>query len=324
MTVRARIIGSGGYLPGAPVTNDELAKRVETSDEWIVQRTGIRQRHIAEQGVRTSDLGVRAARAAIEHARIEADEIDTIILATTTPDLIFPSTAVRIQAALGIAGSAAFDLQAVCAGFIYALSVAQAMIASGQSRTLLLVGAETYSRILDWSDRRTCVLFGDGAGAVVLRAHENQGTTKDIGVLATHLEADGRLEDILYVAGGLHSPENKNVVKMRGQEVFKHAVHKLSQAAEVVIEKAGVTPQDIDWLVPHQANLRIIQAAADRLGVPMEKVILTVDRHANTSAASVPLALNEGMRDGRLKPGDLILLEALGGGLTWGAVVCRL
>lgn len=324
MTIRARIVATGGYLPGEPVTNDMLAQRVDTSDEWITQRTGIRQRHIASEQQRTSDLGLVAAREAMDRAKISPEQIDTVIVATTTPDLIFPSTATRIQAALGITQGAAFDLQAVCAGFIYGLTVGQAMIVSGQSRCLLLIGAETYSRILDWSDRRTCVLFGDGAGAVILQAGEGTGTVKDRGVLATHLASDGRLRDILYVSGGIHNPDQANVVKMNGREVFKHAVTKLSDAAEQVIAKAGLSPDDIDWFVPHQANLRIIQAAASRLGVSMDKVVLTLDRHANTSAASVPLALHEGVCDGRLKAGDLVLFEALGGGLTWGAVICRL
>ncbi|MEM7046680.1 MAG: beta-ketoacyl-ACP synthase III [Pseudomonadota bacterium] len=323
-TIRARIIGTGGYLPGAPVTNDDLAQKIDTTDAWIAQRTGIRQRHIASEDEQCSDLAIKAGQVALKAANVTPEGIDAVVVATTTPDLIFPSTATRVQAELGIPGGMAFDVQAVCAGFVYALTVAQSLIVSGQSRRLLLVGAETYSRILDWSDRRTCVLFGDGAGAVVLERCEGDGTCADTGVLSAYLDSDGRLRDVLYVQGGINQPDRANALQMNGREVFRHAVVKLAQAAETVIAQAGVRGDEIDWFVPHQANLRIISAAAERVGVAMDRVVLTVDRHANTSAASVPLALDVAVRDGRIQPGHLLLFEALGGGLTWGAALVRM
>jgi 3-oxoacyl-[acyl-carrier-protein] synthase-3 len=319
MALRSVVLGCGGYVPERIVTNAELATRIDTSDEWIVQRTGIRQRHIAADGEFTSDLGVAAARAAIEHAGIAVDEIDLVILATATPDNTFPATATRVQARLGIKRGAAFDLQAVCSGFVYALSVADNFIRVGQVRTVLVIGAETFSRILNWEDRQTCVLFGDGAGAVILRGEE----TEDRGILSTHIHSDGTFYDLLYVDGGPSTTGLAGHVRMEGKEIFRHAVHRLS---EVVVEALGahhLTPRDIDWLVPHQANLRIIEGVGRKLALPAERVVVTVDRHANTSAASIPLALAEAVHDGRIKRGDILLLEALGGGLTWGAAVIR-
>ncbi|OWJ67630.1 beta-ketoacyl-ACP synthase III [Inquilinus limosus] len=324
MTVRrARIIGCGSTLPDRVVTNAELAQKVDTSDEWIVQRTGISVRHIAAPDEKTSDLALAAARKALAMARVEGSDLDLIVLATTTPDQTFPATAVRVQAALGMTRGAAFDVQAVCSGFVYALAVADNMIRLGQARTALVIGAETFSRLLDWTDRGTCVLFGDGAGAVVLRAVEGGGSTDDPGILSTHLHSDGRHEDKLYVDGGPSSTGTVGHVRMEGREVFKHAVINLAEVVEEALAANGLSPSDIDWLVPHQANKRIIDATARKLDLPPEKVVLTVQKHANTSAASIPLALAEAVNDGRVKAGDLVLLEAMGGGLTWGAALVR-
>ena len=324
--IRSIITGCGGWLPGNPVSNDELATRygLETSDNWIVERTGIRQRHFAEAGVTASDLGTIAARLAMESASVTAEDVDAIIVATATPDSAFPATAVRIQQKLGVARGFAFDLAAACAGFIYALGVADAMIRTGQARCVLVIGTEVYSRILDWSDRGTCVLFGDGAGAVVLRADAGRGTTSDRGILSTHLHADGRHGDILLVEGGAGSTGGPGLLRMAGREVFRHAVQKLAGVVDEALAANGLGHGDVNWLVPHQANIRIIEAVGRKLNLPPEQVVVTVDRHANTSAASIPLALNEAWRDGRIRPGDLVLMEAIGGGLTWGAALARI
>jgi 3-oxoacyl-[acyl-carrier-protein] synthase III len=312
------IIGTGSALPRRQVTNAELAETVDTSDEWIVERTGIHSRYIAGEGETTSSLATEAARKAIEAAGIEAGEIGLIILATATPDQTFPASATIVQTALGIDDCVAFDVQAVCSGFLYAMSVADSMLRSGSASTALVIGAETFSRILDWEDRTTCVLFGDGAGAVVLRAEE--GTR---GVLATKLHADGRHNQLLYVDGGPSTTQTIGKLRMKGQEVFRHAVTNLAAVLREVMDAAGLSTGDIDWVVPHQANRRILDATARKLGLPAESVIVTVDRHANTSAASVPLALDVGIRDGRIKRGDLLVLEAMGGGFTWGAAAVR-
>lgn len=317
-TRRAVIIGTGSALPRRQVSNAELAKTVDTSDEWIVERTGIRNRYIAGEGETTASLATEAARRAIESAGIAAADIGLIILATATPDQTFPASATIVQTALGIDDCVAFDVQAVCSGFLYALSVADSMIRSGGASTALVIGAETFSRILDWEDRTTCVLFGDGAGAVVLRAE--QGTR---GILATRLHADGRHNQLLYVDGGSSTTQTVGKLRMRGQEVFRHAVTNLASVLREVMEAAGLATADIDWVVPHQANRRILDATARKLGLPAERVIVTVDQHANTSAASVPLALDVAVRDGRIKPGDLLVLEAMGGGFTWGAAAIR-
>ncbi|MBD3759841.1 ketoacyl-ACP synthase III [Sphingomonadaceae bacterium G21617-S1] len=317
-TRRAVIIGTGSALPRRQVSNAELAKTVDTSDEWIVERTGIRNRYIAGEGETTASLATEAARRAIESAGIAAADIGLIILATATPDQTFPASATIVQTALGIDDCVAFDVQAVCSGFLYALSVADSMIRSGGASTALVIGAETFSRILDWEDRTTCVLFGDGAGAVVLRAE--QGTR---GILATRLHADGRHNQLLYVDGGPSTTQTVGKLRMRGQEVFRHAVTNLASVLREVMEAAGLATADIDWVVPHQANRRILDATARKLGLPAERVIVTVDQHANTSAASVPLALDVAVRDGRIKPGDLLVLEAMGGGFTWGAAAIR-
>jgi 3-oxoacyl-[acyl-carrier-protein] synthase-3 len=321
--MRSQVIGCGAYLPSRVVSNHELAQRIDTSDEWITTRTGIKQRHIAAEGEMTSDLGLEAARRALVSAGIDAREIDVIVLATTTPDETFPATATRVQSRLGMTGGFAFDVQAVCSGFVYALAVADNFLKLGQARTALVIGAETFSRILDWSDRGTCVLFGDGAGAVVLRATAGNGNGKDRGVLSTHLHSDGRLHDSLYVDGGVSSTRTTGVVRMNGQEVFKHAVAKLAGVVEEALAANGLTGADIDWLVPHQANKRIIDGMARKLGLGANRVVSTVDHHANTSAASIPLALAEAAGDGRLQAGQLILIEAIGGGLAWGAGVIR-
>ena len=317
-TRHTAVIGTGSYLPERVVTNAELAERVDTSDEWIVARTGIRERHIAAEGEKTSDLATAAARRALEAAGIDASEIGLLVLATATPDLTFPATATQVQANLGINDCIAFDVQAVCSGFLYALSVADSMIRTGAADTALVIGAETFSRILDWEDRTTCVLFGDGAGAVVLRAE-----TGKRGVLATRLHADGRHRDLLYVDGGPSSTGTVGKVRMKGREVFRHAVTNLSQVLEETMAAAGLEVADIDWIVPHQANMRILEGTAKKLGLDPAKIVVTVDVHANTSAASVPLALDQAVRDGRIKPGDLVLLEAMGGGFTWGAAAVR-
>ena len=320
---RSCFIGTGAYLPARVVSNDELAAQVDTSDEWIVQRTGIRQRHFAAKDEKTSDLAIYAARDALADAGVSPDEIDLIVLATATPDHTFPATATRVQAGLGLGDSAAFDVQAVCSGFIYALAVADNFLRLGQADKALVIGAETFSRILDWEDRTTCVLFGDGAGAVVLAAEPGAGTTDDRGILTTHLHSDGRQHDLLYVDGGVSSTRTVGHVRMAGREVFKHAVVRLAEVVDEALEATGLAPADIDWLVPHQANKRIIDATAKKLGMDVERVVMTVDRHANTSAASVPLALNAAARDGRIGAGDLVMMEAMGGGFTWASALAR-
>ena len=326
MTVRARIIGCGSYLPERVLTNAELATMVDTSDEWIVTRTGIRQRHIVAAGEKTSDLGFKAAEKALQHADMKARDIDLVLVATTTPDNTFPATATKIQAMLGMRNGAAFDLQAVCSGFVYGLAIADNFIKAGQARTVLLIGAEVFSCILDWKDRSTCVLFGDGAGAVVVRAdggHREGAPNNAPGILSTHLHSDGTLCDILYVDGGPSSTKTVGHVRMAGREVFRHAVINLAAIVDEALEANGLTRDDIDWLVPHQANKRILASTARRLGLPDERVVITIDRHANTSAASIPLALDEAVRDGRIQSGHLILMEAMGGGLTWAAGLVR-
>jgi 3-oxoacyl-[acyl-carrier-protein] synthase-3 len=321
--VRSQIIGLGAYLPETILTNDELAKRVDTTDAWIADRTGIRRRHIAGKGETTSDLALKAAQAALANAQIDAGELDLIVVATTTPDETFPSVATKIQAKLGMTRGAAFDVQAVCSGFIYGLSVADNFIKCGQAKTVLLIGAETMSRLMDWSDRSTCVLFGDGAGAVVLRATEGKGDSSDRGVLNTQLFSDGRHHDYLYVDGGPSTTGTTGHLRMAGREVFKHAVVNTISAMEQAARAGGVSMDQVDWIVPHQANQRILDTTAWKLGLPKERVISTIADHGNTSAASVPLALDVGVRDGRIKPGDLLLLEAMGGGFTWGAALVR-
>lgn len=331
MNIRSKIIGCGSYLPERILTNAELSTMLDTTDEWIVSRTGIRQRHLAADGEFTSDLALKAATRALEDAGIEAAEVDMLILATTTPDNTFPATATKVQARLGMVNGAAFDVQAVCSGFIYGLAIADNFIKTGQSKTVVLIGAETFSRILDWKDRSTCVLFGDGAGAVVLRAGEGDpdanlgkaGHNRGSGVLSTHLHSDGSTNDLLYVDGGPSSTQTVGHVRMVGREVFRHAVVNLAEVVTETLEANGLGPDDIDWLVPHQANKRILVSTAKRLGLPEEKMVVTIDRHANTSAASIPLALDEAVRDGRIKRGHLILMEAMGGGLTWGSGLVR-
>jgi 3-oxoacyl-[acyl-carrier-protein] synthase III len=323
MPLRAQVLGCGAYLPARVVTNQEISERVETSDEWIRQRTGIRERRLAADGELTSDLGRKAAEAALERSGLAADDLDLIICATSTPDETFPATATRIQSALGMTRGAAFDVQAVCSGFVYGLSIADSFIRSGQAATVMILGAETFSRILDWSDRGTCVLFGDGAGAVIVQRVENAGSSGDRGVLSTHIYSDGRYHDALYVDGGPSSSQTSGHLRMDGREVFRHAVVRMAEAIDVALTSNGLTPGDIDWLVPHQANARIIDAMAKRLNLPADRVVLTVDRHANTSAASIPLALTEATGDGRIQPGDLVLIEAMGGGFTWGSALIR-
>jgi 3-oxoacyl-[acyl-carrier-protein] synthase-3 len=323
MSLRSRVIGSGSYLPARIVTNDDLAQQLDTNDSWIRQRTGIRQRHIAADDELTSTLGLRAAQVALARAGLSPESVDLLVCATSTPDETFPATATRIQAALGMTQGAAFDVQAVCSGFLYALSMADNMLRLGQARRALVIGAETFSRLLDWEDRGTCVLFGDGAGALLLEATPANGEAQERGVLSTHLYSDGRHHDALFVDGGPGSTSTTGHLRMEGREVFKYAVIKMAEAIDIALEKNSLTPGDIDWMVPHQANLRIIEAMAKRLNLPMEQVIVTVDRHANTSAASIPLALHEGASDGRIKAGDLVLLEAMGGGFTWGSALLR-
>jgi 3-oxoacyl-[acyl-carrier-protein] synthase-3 len=321
--IRAQIIGCGAYLPETVLTNEELAKRVDTSDAWIRERTGIRKRYIARDGELTSDLALGASRAALLDAGIDAGELDMIVCATTTPDDTFPAAATKVQARLGMTRGAAFDVQAVCSGFIYGLSVADNFIRAGQAETILVIGAETMSRILDWKDRTTCVLFGDGAGALVLRAHEGKGDNSDHGVLNTKLFSDGRLRDLLYVDGGPSSTQTTGYLRMMGKEVFRHAVTNISAAIEASLHAAGLSIADIDWFVPHQANQRILDGTARKLGIKPERVVSTVADHGNTSAASVPLALATAVEDGRIKEGDLVLMEAMGGGFTWGAALVR-
>jgi 3-oxoacyl-[acyl-carrier-protein] synthase-3 len=323
MPLRSILAGCGGYLPERVVTNDELSRTVDTSDEWIRERTGIRQRHFAAQHETTAFMGTAAAAAALADAGATAADVDAIILATSTPDQAFPASALRVQAALGVKRGFGFDLSAACAGFIYALSVADGMIRTGQARGVLVIGSEVYSRILNWQDRGTCVLFGDGAGAVFLRASTIDDDDRR-GVLSTHIHAQGTLGDILYVDGAVGQPDKPGHLVMQGREVFRHAVTRLAEAVEEALAANGLSHADIDWLVPHQANSRIIQAMGKKLGLPAERVVVTVDRHANTSAASVPLALAEARNDGRIRSGDLVLLEALGGGLTWGSALVRL
>ena len=320
---RSRFVGCGAYLPDKVLRNDDLAARIDTSDEWIAARTGIRQRHIAADGELTSDLAYAAGQAALDAAGIDAARLDLLVLATSTPDNTFPATATKVQARLGMVSGVAFDVQAVCAGFVCALSVADSMLRGGGAETALVIGAETYSRILDWDDRQTCVLFGDGAGAAVLRAETSGGGAADRGVLAVRMRSDGRHYDSLYVDGGVSSTGTAGHLRMRGREVFRHAVANLADIAGEALAAAGLSTDAVDWLVPHQANRRIIDATARKLGVPAEKTIVTVDRHANTSSASIPLALAAGLDDGRIKPGDLLVLEAIGGGLVWGAGVVR-
>jgi 3-oxoacyl-[acyl-carrier-protein] synthase III len=320
MPLRSVVLGCGSYLPSRVVTNDELATKVDTTDEWIVQRTGIRQRHVAAEGEFTSDLALAAARRAIAHAGIRVDEIDVVIVATATPDNTFPATATKVQHKLGMTRGFAFDVQAVCSGFVYALSVADNFLKSGQAKTALVIGAETFSRLLDWTDRQTCVLFGDGAGAVVLRAEADAG---DRGILSTHLHSEGAHYDLLYVDGGPSSTGTVGHLRMEGRKVFVHAVQRLAEVVDEALAAQHLTARDIDWLVPHQANKRIIDGVGKKLGLDPAHVVVTVDRHANTSAASIPLALAEAVHDGRIKRGELVLLEAMGGGFTWGSALVR-
>lgn len=322
--IRSIIRGTGSYLPARILTNDDLACRVDTSDDWIVERTGIRQRHIAAEDEMTSDLAIAAARRAMDAAGLSGSDLDMIVLATATPDKTFPATATTVQAALGMHHGFAFDLQAVCSGFVFALSTADAFIRCGQARRALVIGAETFSRILDWSDRATCVLFGDGAGAAVLEAAGGAGTTQDRGILASHLHSDGRHTGMLMTDGGPSSTQSTGHVRMQGREVFRHAVVNLADVVRESLESVALTPDDIDWIVPHQANRRILDATTKKLQLAPERIIMTVDRHANTSAASIPLALDEAVRDGRIREGELVLMEAMGGGFTWGSCLIRM
>ncbi|MCW1381452.1 ketoacyl-ACP synthase III [Novosphingobium sp. KCTC 2891] len=323
--MRSVILGSGSALPKRAVSNAEMAEMVDTTDEWIVERTGIRNRYIAGEGETTSTLATDAARRALESAGVDATSIDLIVLATATPDQTFPATATTVQHNLGCHGGVAFDIAAVCSGFLYAMSTADAMLRTGAAKRALVIGAETFSRILDWDDRTTCVLFGDGAGAVVLEAQDVDETDPNApGILATRLHADGRHNDLLYVDGGPSSTGTVGKVRMRGREVFRHAVVNLASVLSEVLEATGHTAEEIDWVVPHQANYRILDATARKLGLPAEKVVVTVDRHANTSAASVPLAFDTAVKDGRIKKGDLVMFEAMGGGFTWGASLVRI
>jgi 3-oxoacyl-[acyl-carrier-protein] synthase-3 len=322
MTLRSQVIGCGGYLPERIVTNDELAARLDTSDEWIRQRTGIGERRVAADGELTSDLAVCAAERALAHAGMSGGDLDLIVLATATPDNTFPATATKVQARLGMHRGAAFDIQAVCAGFIFAMAVADNALRLGQARTAVVIGAETFSRILDWQDRGTCVLFGDGAGALALKATDDPGP-RGRGILSTHLHSDGRQYDILYVDGGPSSTGHTGCLRMEGREVFRHAVQHLSEVVDEALAANNLGAADIDWLVPHQANGRIIDGVARKLGLSPEKIVSTIDRHANTSAASIPLALATAVGDGRIQPGHLVLMEALGGGLSWGASLVR-
>lgn len=322
MSLKAVVLGCGTYLPERVLTNDDLAKRVDTSDKWIRERTGIRERHIAAEGEFTSDLAVAASRNALEMAGFSPSDIDLVVVATTTPDLTFPATAAIVQAKLGIENGAAFDIQAVCSGFIYALSTVEKFLTSGQHKRALLIGAETFSRILDWEDRATCVLFGDGAGAFVMEA-QKEAQAQGRGVLASYLRSDGRLVDLLYVDGGVSTTKTAGHVRMQGNRVFREAVVRISEAMETVARQAGVSANDIDWFVPHQANERIIQGVVKKLDLRPDQVISTIAGQGNTSAASIPLAYCAGVNDGRIKPGDLVMLEAMGGGLTWGAALLR-
>lgn len=320
---RAVVIGIGHYLPGRVIDNAWFEDKVDTSDEWIRARTGIERRHFAAENEKTSDLAIAAARQALANAGIAGNDLDALILATATPDQTFPATATRVQAAIGMNSGFAFDLQAVCAGFIFGLAQANALILSGGARRVMVIGAETFSRILDYSDRGTCVLFGDGAGALILEAQQGDGTPADRGILSTDLNSDGQYNQLLYVDGGPSSSQSSGVVRMEGQEVFKHAVIKLAQTAETAMEKAGVHSDDVAWMVPHQANLRIIRSTAQKMRLPMERVVVTVQDHGNTSAASIPLAMSVAVARGQIKRGDLIVTEAIGGGLAWGAAALR-
>ncbi|MFV0514103.1 MAG: beta-ketoacyl-ACP synthase III [Jhaorihella sp.] len=322
MSTRAVVKGIGHYLPERVVENAWFEDRLDTSDEWIRSRSGIERRHFAAEGETTSDLATHAARAALDDAGLEPDDIDAIVLATSTPDLTFPSAATMVQAALGMTRGFAFDVQAVCAGFIYALSTANAMILSGQARRIMVIGAETFSRILDWDDRATCVLFGDGAGALILEAEEGAGTPQDRGILAVDLNSDGRHRDLLFVDGGV-STQTTGHLRMQGNQVFRHAIEKLAATAETALARAGLDDDDVDWIVPHQANIRIIQGTARKMMHSMDRVVVTVQDHGNTSAASIPLALSVGRARGQIKRGDLLVTEAIGGGLAWGAIVIR-
>jgi 3-oxoacyl-[acyl-carrier-protein] synthase-3 len=317
------VLGCGGYLPAKILTNDDISRMVDTTDEWIQQRTGIRQRHIAAPGEATSDLAIAAAERALADAGLRASDIDLIVMATSTPDNTFPAAAVTVQEKLGITHGAAYDVQAVCSGFVYGLSTADAMIRAGHAETALVIGAETFSRLLDWTDRSTCVLFGDGAGALVVRRQVEKGDNTDRGLLTSHLRSDGRYRDKLYVDGGPSTTGTVGHLRMEGREVFKHAVAKISDVIEDAFAATGFTAADLDWFVPHQANVRIIDSTAKKFAIPTERVVRTVDRHGNTSAASIPLALAEASADGRIKRGDLILLEAMGGGFTWGSAILR-
>jgi 3-oxoacyl-[acyl-carrier-protein] synthase III len=321
--LRSVVLGCGAYLPKRVLSNDDLARMVDTSDEWIVQRTGIRQRHIAAPGEFTSHLGIAAARAALADAGVEPQSIDLIVVATSTPDNTFPATAVSVQEGLGITGGAAFDLQAVCSGFVFGLATADGLLRTREFKRALVIGAETFSRILDWTDRTTCVLFGDGAGAVVLEAQDQPGTIADRGLLASRLRSDGRYKMKLYVDGGPSSTGTVGHLRMEGREVFRHAVAMISDVVTEAFRETGCSVDDIDWFVPHQANQRIIDGSAHKLGIDPKKIVSTVDRHGNTSAASIPLALAAARSDGRIKHGDLVLLEAMGGGFTWGALLLR-
>lgn len=322
MTRRAVVVGTGHYLPARVVENAEFEASLETTDEWIRSRSGIERRHFAAEGETTSDMATAAALAALKDAGLAVEDVDAIVLATSTADLTFPSAATMVQAKLGMTKGFAFDIQAVCAGFVYALTNANALILSGQADRVLVIGAETFSRIMDWTDRSTCVLFGDGAGALVLEAQTTAGSKEDRGILSTDLNSDGRYKDLLYVDGGV-STQNTGHLRMQGNQVFRHAVEKLAKTATTALERAELTTADVDWIVPHQANIRIIQGTAKKMGLPMEKVVVTVQDHGNTSAASIPLALSVGKSRGQIKAGDLIVTEAIGGGLAWGAVVLR-
>jgi 3-oxoacyl-[acyl-carrier-protein] synthase-3 len=323
MTIRAVVEGVGHYLPERIVPNTWFEEFLDTSDEWIRTRSGIERRHFAAEGETTSDLAVHAATAALEKAGVSADDIDGVLVATSTPDLTFPSVATMVQSRLGMTRGFGFDVQAVCAGFIYALANANALIVSGQAKRLLIIGAETFSRIMDWEDRSTCVLFGDGAGALVLGAAEGDGTSADRGILATDLNSDGRYREMLYVDGGVSTTGTSGKLRMQGNPLFRQAVEKLTSTAETALQSAGLTHDDIDWIVPHQANIRIIAGTAKKMGVPLDRVIITVQEHGNTSAASIPLAMSEGVAQGKIKRGDLLVSEAIGGGLAWGSVVLR-
>ncbi|MEJ2228374.1 MAG: ketoacyl-ACP synthase III [Alphaproteobacteria bacterium] len=322
-TIRSIIRGCGSYLPEKVLTNDDLSRMVDTTDEWITERTGIKQRHIAAEKELTSDLGLAAARKALEAAGVDASDIDLIVLATSTPDNTFPATAVTVQARLGITQGAAFDVQAVCSGFVYALSVADNLVKSGQHNRALVIGAETFSRILDWEDRSTCVLFGDGAGAVVIEGQKSKALQSERGILGSLLRADGRYRDMLYVDGGPSSTQTVGYLRMQGREVFRFAVSAISGVIDDTLKAHNLTTSEIDWFVPHQANKRILDGTARKLGIPPERIVMTLEQHGNTSAASIPLALDVAVKDGRIKRGNLVLMEAMGGGFTWGSVLLR-